>query len=219
METLGMTDPSKFTDIVEHYQVGKLSTTGTCTVLAIRTATALDYANRGVYNFLMYDVGGHKVCRCLSTYIIIGSSSRDGAVIKAPGDEWTYKSRKFVWQFTNKSGHRFSKGFMKWFLEGDDKGADSGLFSRYLFMAADLKTREDNDKEKIWRIVWRECLPDYQDKVGTAATNNHCRQQMRIFVGKFGSRRQWRHDKCGRVHHRIWDALVEQYGYPVLERG
>ncbi|KAL7758603.1 hypothetical protein ACKLNR_011030 [Fusarium oxysporum f. sp. zingiberi] len=72
-----MTDPSKFTDIVEHYQVGKLSTTGTCTVLAIRTATALDYANRGVYNFLI----------------------RDGAVIKAPGDEWTYKSRKFVWQY------------------------------------------------------------------------------------------------------------------------
>ncbi|KAH7194331.1 hypothetical protein DER44DRAFT_889456 [Fusarium oxysporum] len=122
-------------------------------------------------------------------------------------------------RFTNKSGHRFSKGFMKWFLEGDDKGADSGLFSRYLFMAADLTAREDNDKEKIWRIVWRECLPDYQDKVGTAATNNHCRQQMRIFVGKFGSRRQWRHDKCGRVHHRIWDTLVEQYGYPVLERG
>ncbi|SCO91620.1 uncharacterized protein FRV6_15748 [Fusarium oxysporum] len=141
METLGMTDPSKFTDIVEHYQVGKLLTTGTCTVLAIRTATAFDYANRGVYNFLMS---------------------------------------------TNKSGHRFSKGFMKWFLEGDDKGADSGLFSRYLFMAADLKAGEDNDKEKIWRIVWREGLPDYQDKVGTAATNNHCRQQMRIFVGKFG---------------------------------
>ncbi|EWZ80662.1 hypothetical protein FOWG_15377 [Fusarium oxysporum f. sp. lycopersici MN25] len=43
---------------------------------------------------------------------------------------------------------------MKWFLEGDDKGADSGLFSRYLFMAADLKAREDNDMEKIWRIVW-----------------------------------------------------------------
>jgi len=94
-----MTDLSKFTDIVEHYQVGKLSTTSTCTVLAIRTATALDYANRGVYNFLMYDVGGHKICRCLSTYIIIDSSSRDGAVIKAPGDEWTYKSRKFVWQY------------------------------------------------------------------------------------------------------------------------
>ncbi|CVK85988.1 uncharacterized protein FMAN_06569 [Fusarium mangiferae] len=120
---------------------------------------------------------------------------------------------------TNEYGDRFFKGFMKWHLKGDDHGTGRDLFSRYLFMSADLKAREENNKEKIWRIVWREGLPNFQDKAGTVATNEQCGQQMRKFVRTFGSLEQWRHDQCGRFHHRIWDALVEKYGYPVLKRG
>ncbi|KAI1012072.1 hypothetical protein LB503_004624 [Fusarium chuoi] len=265
--------------MVRQYGVDRLSTTGTCTVLAIRVASALDRETPGLYDFRMYDVGNHKICRCLNTYIIIDSNSRHGAIVKAPGEEWPYKGKRFVWQFdgsvvvtngtqttvmnwisfeeglastlrevanstklltyfrrdsfrflrlvislilfrfTNEYGDRFFKGFMKWHLKGDDHGTGRDLFSRYLFMSADLKAREENNKEKIWRIVWREGLPNFQDKAGTVATNEQCGQQMRKFVRTFGSLEQSRHDQCGRFHHRIWDALVEKYGYPVLKRG
>jgi hypothetical protein len=121
METLGLTEPSKFMEIVKHYGVDNLSASGSCTVLAIRAATALDRQNRGVYNFRMYDVGGHKICRCLKTYTIIDSSSRDGAVIKAPGDEWSYKHKTFVWQYdgsvvvTNGPQVSTSNDLLTWF--------------------------------------------------------------------------------------------------------
>jgi hypothetical protein len=124
-----------------------------------------------------------------------------------------------LFRFTDNYGNRFTKGFIKWFLEGDDNGTDGEHFSRYLFMKADLKVEKKEEDKNIWRVVWREGLPDYQDKSGTVATNAQCQQQMHKFVGEFGSPRQWQHDKCGRVHHRIWGALVRQYGYPVLERG
>jgi hypothetical protein len=71
-------------------------------MLAIRTATTLDSQNPGVYKFQMYDVGNHKICRCLNTYTIIDSSSRDGAVVKAPGEEWPYRRKRFVSQFDGK---------------------------------------------------------------------------------------------------------------------
>ncbi|KAF5706701.1 hypothetical protein FMUND_11437 [Fusarium mundagurra] len=214
-------DPTTYANIVRHYGVSRLSTTGTCTGLAIRTATALDSQNPGVYNFQMYDVGNHKICRCLNTYTIIDSSSRDGAVAKAPGEEWRYKHRRFVWQFdgsvvvtngaqpvillilfrfTTRSGCRFFGGFMKWHLEGDDKGTGNDVFSRYLVMAASLKAMKENDKENIWRIVWKEGIAGHQDKTGTVATNKQCQNQMARFVEEFGSSEQWEHDDCDSVH-------------------
>ncbi|KAI1035513.1 hypothetical protein LB504_006009, partial [Fusarium proliferatum] len=272
-------DPKTYENIVRRYGVGKLSTSGTCTVLAIRVAMALDHENPGVYNFRMYDVGNHKICRCLNTYTIIDSSSRNGAIVKAPGDEWPYKRKKFVWQFdgsvvvtdgtqttvmnwipfeeglastlrqvaettnvvtyfrqelfsflklvislilfrfTNRFGCRFFKGFMKWYLEGDDDGTSEDLFSRYLLMAASLEARDKNDEKNIWRIVWREGVSNHQDETGNATTNQQCKNQMKQFVKEFGSKTQWYHDNCHRVHHQIWDALVKKYGYPVLKMG
>lgn len=99
MKTLGNEEPATFENMVRQYGVDRLSTTGTCTVLAIRVASALDRENPGLYDFRMYDVGNHKICRCLNTYIIIDSNSRHGAIVKAPGEEWPFKGKRFVWQF------------------------------------------------------------------------------------------------------------------------
>ncbi|KAF5987619.1 hypothetical protein FBULB1_2008 [Fusarium bulbicola] len=45
----------------------------------------------------MYDVGNHRMCRCVKTGAIIDSSSRVGAVVKLPGEKWEYNRNTFVW--------------------------------------------------------------------------------------------------------------------------
>jgi hypothetical protein len=108
---------------------------------------------------------------------------------------------------------------MKWYLEGDEKRTGNDVFSRYLFMAASMKAMKENDERNIWRIVWKEGIAGHQDKTGTVATNEQCKNRMAKFVKEFGSSKQWKHDDCDVVHNSIWESLVQRYGYPVLEKG
>ncbi|PNP75944.1 hypothetical protein FNYG_10804 [Fusarium nygamai] len=46
----------------------------------------------------MYDVDGHKICRCVKQFTIIDSNSKLGAVIKPPGDPWSFNWKSYVWR-------------------------------------------------------------------------------------------------------------------------
>ncbi|KAF5539372.1 hypothetical protein FNAPI_10820 [Fusarium napiforme] len=67
-------------------QCDALAASGTCSALAINVSLALMDAEPDKYDFKMYDCGDHKICRCLMTFTIIGSSSEHGAIIKPPGE-------------------------------------------------------------------------------------------------------------------------------------
>ncbi|KAF4426162.1 hypothetical protein F53441_14139 [Fusarium austroafricanum] len=86
-----------------------LSASGTCTVLALRASRDLEKKHPGVFDFRMYDVGGHKISRCLKTHIIIHSSSREGEVKVPPGKVWKYQQRSFKWR-ANGSGSYTTEG-------------------------------------------------------------------------------------------------------------
>ncbi|KAM0204164.1 hypothetical protein ACHAQI_009989 [Fusarium lateritium] len=67
----------------------ELTNTGTCATLAINASQELMTKHPGVYEFLLYDVGNHKLARCIKTNIVVHSSSREGACFVYPGQEWT----------------------------------------------------------------------------------------------------------------------------------
>lgn len=76
---------------------GELTNTGTCTALAINASQELMVIYPGVYDFLLYDVGNHKLARCIKTNVVVHSSSRHGAYFVLPGQEWTRRKMVYKW--------------------------------------------------------------------------------------------------------------------------
>ncbi|KAF9774740.1 hypothetical protein IL306_007233 [Fusarium sp. DS 682] len=74
-----------------------LSTSGDCTVLAIRATRDLDRDHPGRFDFQMFNVEGHRIARCTKTHVIIDSNSKKGSVIKHPKDKWPYDKKTFEW--------------------------------------------------------------------------------------------------------------------------
>ncbi|KAH7259111.1 uncharacterized protein BKA55DRAFT_536813 [Fusarium redolens] len=246
-----------------------MSASGACTVLAIRASAALQEEDPDNYEFKMYDVGGHRICRCLKTFAIIDSSSHEGAIVKPPGEEWKSKNVICVWQsdgsasmrtqheviipgdlltyeelypisfeeglatrlyeladsakivtlfrFTNKYGKRYSKGYIRWFIDEDnynDPPASRPPPPRKFLVL--YKGKGDKTPQ---RIVWREGIRGYQDKAGTPNTSIASWLAVEKFVKQWGDETLWTTDDCNLVHEQIWVALVEHYGFPVLKEG
>lgn len=76
---------------------GELTTTGTCTALAMNASRELMEKYPGVYDFLLYDVGNHKLARCINTGVVVDSASRHGAYLVLPGQEWTRGKMVYKW--------------------------------------------------------------------------------------------------------------------------
>ncbi|KAF5550764.1 hypothetical protein FMEXI_3723 [Fusarium mexicanum] len=74
-----------------------LAASGTCSALPMNVSRLLIDAERGTYDFQMYDSGDHKICRCLKTFTIIDSSSEHHAIIKPPGEAWPYQKQISIW--------------------------------------------------------------------------------------------------------------------------
>ena len=55
------------------------SRTGRCTSFAVKVADALRKDHKGVFDFQIYNLSGHRLARCLQTVILIDSSSSQGA--------------------------------------------------------------------------------------------------------------------------------------------
>lgn len=96
---MGLLDPDEVKRFVARDE-GQLTTTGTCTALVINASRELMSLYPGVYRFLLYDVGNHKLARCVKTGVVVDSASRHGAYRVLPGQEWTRASRgKMVYKW------------------------------------------------------------------------------------------------------------------------
>uniref|UniRef100_A0A4E9DBX5 Uncharacterized protein n=1 Tax=Gibberella zeae TaxID=5518 RepID=A0A4E9DBX5_GIBZA len=74
-----------------------MSHTGTCTIVALYAKAYMSEHHPNVYDIRLYDVGHHKIGRCLKTFVVIDSSSRVGVFTIPPGQPWTRYDNTFVW--------------------------------------------------------------------------------------------------------------------------
>ncbi|KAF5547624.1 hypothetical protein FPHYL_10213 [Fusarium phyllophilum] len=182
--------------LVNERGVEDLSAGGACTVLAIRVSNALEADYPSKYDFRMYNVGKHRICRCLKTFVLVDSNSREGAVVVPPGEEWPYKNKTFVWRADGTvrmvnargSGKRFTGALLRWVIEEDGHNRPA---AKYLVLN---KHKTDENPPRVRAVE-------------------------RLVESKNGSKKLWMTDDCCLVHRRIWDALVKRYGFPVLKQG
>ncbi|RBA20625.1 hypothetical protein FPRO05_08072 [Fusarium proliferatum] len=79
----------------------------------------------------MYEVGEHRICRCVKTGVIIDSSSHIGAVVKLPGDEWIYNDNTFVWHDDGTGTVKMPDGYKEDFHSVSFEEGLAYCFSRF----------------------------------------------------------------------------------------
>ncbi|KXX75410.1 hypothetical protein MMYC01_209496 [Madurella mycetomatis] len=71
--------------------------TGRCTSFAVKVARALEKAHPSAFEFVYFDLGRHRVARCVKTNILINSDSDSGAKIMLPSahdTDWPERDRR-----------------------------------------------------------------------------------------------------------------------------
>ncbi|KAK3899707.1 hypothetical protein C8A05DRAFT_17892 [Staphylotrichum tortipilum] len=88
------------------------SDTGRCTSFAVKAVYTLSQEKDGdnlIYDFCIYDLGGHRIARCRNTGIVIDSSSRlkggafelkegDWAIFDETSSKWKYSQSKSMFE-------------------------------------------------------------------------------------------------------------------------
>ncbi|KAF5658243.1 hypothetical protein FCIRC_12955 [Fusarium circinatum] len=234
-KALASNDWSRYEKLVDHHGVKNLSTSGACTVLAIRASTALEKDHPSKYDFKMYNVGRHRICRCLKTFVVIDSTSRNGAEIVPPGKEWPYGNNTFVW---NANGHikkTTAKGEPKKWISFEE-GLATCLWE--IAETVDLITlfRLTNEYGKrwtealLWWVIDDDSHHSFAAKYLVLERKRGDENPQRVKAvealvdsdDKLNSpkrRELWEADDCRLIHEHIWKALVKKYGFPVLKQG
>ncbi|KAH7151380.1 hypothetical protein DER46DRAFT_650478 [Fusarium sp. MPI-SDFR-AT-0072] len=159
----------------------------------IRASTVLTRKYPEVYDFKIYDVDGHKIWCYVKQFTTIDSNSKLGSVIKPPGDPWSLNGKFYIWKSNGSAEVRIGK-------QNRHIGEDSSHgkpVKRFLVLSAQKVVEVKNEEEEIWRIVWCEGLPGYQDELGTVATKAQRWDQVLTIVQQFGSVEQWKADDYG----------------------
>lgn len=69
---------------------GKQTATSKCTALAISTSQDLMGVYRDAYEFLLYNLGDHKLTQWISADVVVDSASLHSAYRVLPSQEWTH---------------------------------------------------------------------------------------------------------------------------------
>ncbi len=72
--------------------------TGTCTAFAVRVVHLLNIAHPDFFNFIYYDMIGHRLARCKKTKMVIDSSEWHLGTLQNDGKTMKFREYTLVWE-------------------------------------------------------------------------------------------------------------------------
>ncbi|KAF5640176.1 hypothetical protein F25303_7202 [Fusarium sp. NRRL 25303] len=146
---------SDYLKLVDDHGVQDLSSSGACTVLAIRACTALQKKYPSKYDFkikvtargFVEDLTSIPFKEGLATCLWEVADSADLVTL---------------FRFTSPSGKRYTRAKIQWVIGEDNHKLPSAKYRNLM-----RKTTDKNPK----RVVWKEGIRGYQDRTGTPSTN------------------------------------------------